>query len=543
MTKIKVKINKKNYSAIQGETILDILNRNKISVPTLCHHPDFCNKGNCRVCVVEVKGCRTLQPACVTSVHNDMEIFTETDRVKRVRNINIELIYAEHIEKCAECFWRFECKLLKYAQEYKTQITRFKDRKKHRSVYKFHNAVELDGSQCIDCRNCVSACSDLQKIDYLEIVGKGVSQEIVPKQEKNHHCILCGQCAVHCPVSAAQEQTDIKNLEKEMADPEMVKIIQFDAFTTLAIAEAFNIPLEKMTKEKTAAILQSMGFDYVFDVGYFQNIASWAEATDFKSRLSSKKNLPMIISRCAGVVNYFELFNPSMVENLSSVRSPHILGGGIIKTYWANKKKINPHKILVTTVAPCTAKKFEAIRTEMQNDGMFPVDYVLTLREIIFLLKKNNIDLNSCFKTKIKEDRVLMGGLQDSMFDFLEKEWKSGAIKTVSAGVFEKYIEAGGRILKCLKIDGIGNLKKIKNKMHEYDFIEISACQGGCAGGGGQLIPTNHEIAQQRLNNISKVIGKILKNKKNEKEMKEIKDWIREKKLENKVFFTKFNKK
>src|SRR3990167_8592774 len=229
--KIKIKINDKDIVCDEGKTVMQAALDNGFYIPNLCYHPDFSVKANCRICLVEIAPSTgsgqagKLVTACSTWVAEGMEIITDSERVKRSRNLNIELIFAEHIEKCPTCVWRTNCKLLELADKYKIEIRRFKDRKGKRKVYKFANAVEIDGTQCIDCRNCLDACNNLQKINYLELRGKGINQEIVPVSEssgfafigrksKKVDCIYCGQCAVHCPVGSAQEQTHWHLVEK-----------------------------------------------------------------------------------------------------------------------------------------------------------------------------------------------------------------------------------------------------------------------------------------------------------------------------------------
>ncbi len=514
--RIKIKIDGKVVTCYEGQTILQVAQEKKIHIPSLCYHPDFCAKGNCRVCVVEVKDRKSLTPSCTALVSEGMEISTATERVVRARNINIELIYAEHIEKCAGCIWRFECKLLGYAQEHKTQITRFKDRKKHRRMYKFKNAVELDGTQCIDCRNCIDACTTLQKIDYLDIAGKGASQEIVPKKDKDKHCILCGQCALHCPVSAAQEQTNYKDLEREIADNEQKVVIILDPLVVASLDEAFA-EAKGITSEHLIHALKSIGVDYVFNSSFF-NIFNGKIMTD-ELRAKNEDGSTLLTSDCPSFVHYLELYKQDMVKDLSRSRSPHITAGGIIKTYWAEAQGIDPDNLVVFSISPCVAKKYESVRTEMHIKGMFPVDFSLTSREMVFLLKKHNTIFKKSKKTKfdsISNDKATSVSVPDAISLFYDKK------------------------NKFKKVDGIGNIKEAISEMNNLDSVQIKSCPSGCLGGGGQVVPTNNKICEERQKKAKNIFKKPTKT--DVSAVLEVIEWLKREGLDEKVLYTNFSK-
>jgi len=354
--KVKIKINGKTISCNREDTVLQAAKSVGIDIPSLCYHDDFECKANCRVCVVEVSGKNRLQTSCSIKVEEGMEVATDSDKAKKSRKMNLELMFAEHIEKCGECVWRFECKLLKYAEKYKLQMTRFSDRKGKRKTYKFANAVELDGTQCIDCRNCIETCSNLQHIDYLELKGKGQSQEIVPTKDRKKHCILCGQCAVHCPVSAAQEQTAWQRVDRLMKDESLTVVAQFAPSIRVSIGEDFGMKPGSNVTGKVVTGLRELGFAYVFDVNYGADITTMVEAEELIDRIKNKGTLPMTTSCCPSWVNYVELYRPDLIPNLTTSRSPHIHSGGIIKTYWAKKIGVHPSTIRVVSIMRCTAK-------------------------------------------------------------------------------------------------------------------------------------------------------------------------------------------
>ncbi len=562
---IEIRIDGKKIKCDRDKTIMQVARENKIEIPGLCGHPDFSPKGNCRVCVVEIKGVRRLATACSTRVVGGMEVLTNSPRVKKARNLNIELIFAEHIEKCPTCIWRFNCKLLEFAKKYNLSIKRFGDRKAKRKIYKFENAVEVDGTQCIDCRNCIDACSKMQKINYLEIKGKGVNQEIVPTKNKNIDCIYCGQCAVHCPVSAAQEQSSWKKVEKLLKNQKKVVVAQPAPSIRVSIGEEFGMPHGSIATGQLYAGLRALGFNYVFDVNFAADVTTMVEAEELLLRVKNKGVMPMMTSCCPAWVKYVEFYNPELMPNLTTSRSPQIHNGGIIKTYWAEKMKINPKDIIVVSIMPCTAKKFESARKEMMIDGNLPVDHVLTTREFAWMMKKNNIDFASLKKEEA--DNPLgeytgaaaiygaSGGVMESALrtaQFMACKGKKASLcsqrlefKDVRGlkGVKEAIVNVAGTKLRVAVVNGIGNVKDVVDNLKNYDYVEVMACHGGCIGGGGQPIPTTPEIRKKRIQAIYNVDKKSKIRKAHENRgVLEVLEWLKKKghKFEHKILHTKY---
>lgn len=575
MKKIKIKINNKEISCQDGMTILEVARKNDIFIPSLCYHADFKPKANCRVCVVEIKGQRKLAMSCHTKAKDGMEIITDSDRVKKSRNLNIELLFAEHIEKCPSCIWRVHCDLLELADRYKLEIKRFEERKKNRKIYKFANAVEIDGTQCIDCRNCIDACSNLQKINYLEIKGKGKDQEIVPTKNKKIDCIYCGQCAVHCPVGSAQEQEEWEIVENLLMKNSKCKdknkkiiVAQFAPSIRVSIGEEFNLPYGKIVTGQIVAGLKALGFDYVFDVNFGADATTIVEAKELLDRIKNKGVLPMMTSCCPGWVKYAEFYTPELIPNLTTSRSPHIHSGGITKTYWASQMEIDPRNIIVVSIMPCTAKKFEKSRKEMRINGRYPVDHVVTTREFAWLMKRNGISFGHL--KNLKADSMLAeysgagalyggsGGVMESALRTAHAlacgDKKTGAcrpridFKEVRGlnGIKEAEVAILDKKLKIAVVNGIGNIKPILENINKYHYIEVMACPGGCIGGGGQPLPTNDEVRQKRIEALykhdkSKKIRKAHENKG----VIEALDWLekQEKDLEHKVLHTSYKRR
>lgn len=566
---LKIKLNGVECSAKEGETIFEVASRQKIEIPTLCEHPDFPHKANCRVCVVEIAGRKGLTTSCSTPVQAGMDINTNSARVKKARDLNLELIFAEHVEKCATCVWRFQCKLLHYAEKYHIKINTFKDRKYPRKTYKFANAVELDGSQCIDCKNCIDACTIQQGISYLQVKGKGKDQEICPTDKKGVECILCGQCAVHCPVSAAQEQYDYPEVERIIKEGKKIVVAEFAPSIRVSIGEDFDLPYGKIVTDQLVEALKLLGFKNVFDVNFAADVTTMVEATELLERINNKGVMPMITSCCPAWVRYVEFYHPHLIPNITTSRSPQMHGGGLIKTYWAETAKIDPKDIVVVSIMPCTSKKYEASRSEMfLAGGIRPVDYVLTTRELSFLLKKNKIDLG---KLKgLPADAPLgeytgaaaiyggSGGVMESALrtaqavlcgensKLCKTRLDFNAVQGLD-GIKETVVDFGDKgKVRVAVANGMANIQKVLAKIDQFDYIEMMACPGGCIGGGGEPIPTTQAVREARTRALhtldrSKAIREAHKNESVKKAL----DWAKSKgdKFEHQILHTKYYKR
>ncbi len=566
--KIKVIIDGQKYFGQEGQTILDLAKKNNIFIPSLCHHPDLSIKANCRACVVEIKGCSKLVTSCSTKIVEGLEIFTNSKKVQSARDTNLKLIFAEHVEKCSSCSLRFNCTLLGLAKRYNIKINNFLDRKINRKTYKFSKSIEIDGSQCIDCRKCVDACSNIQKINYLEIKGQGSKQEIVPTKNKKIDCIYCGQCALHCPVASAQEQSDWTEIEKILANKKNKTLVAVIAPSTrMTIGEEFGLPYGQNNSGKMVAALKKLGFDQVIDVNFAADVTTLVEAQELLERIGDKKAImPMITSCCPAWVKYLEFYRPDLIPHLTTSRSPQIHLGGIIKTYWAKKKNIKPENIVVVSIMPCTAKKFEITREELKIGKLKPVDKVLTVRELAFLIKRASIDFKSL--KPVKSNNLINDGSSAGLIYGASGGVMESALRTANfmicgtskgqicrsridfkdvrglAGVKESTVNLGGKKVRVAVVNGIGNIKDVLTNINNYDYIEVMACPGGCIGGGGQPIPSSMEIVSKRIAGIYKEdkSGKIRTAHENKGAVEVVK-WIKDEGLEHQILHTKYSKK
>lgn len=562
-----LRINNKLVKFELGQTILDVASANGFEIPTLCHHPDLSVQANCRICVVEIKGQSNLVTACSTAATEGMDILTDSPRVKKARVMNLELLFAQHVMKCANCTLRYNCDLLKLAAKYKININRFKNRKTKRKTYRFANAVEIDGTQCIDCKNCINACSEIQKINYLKMEGHGINQEVVPVKDKKVACIYCGQCTLHCPVAAAQEQVAWEKTEKALKDKSKTVVVQFAPSIRISLGEEFGMPYGTNCEGKIYTALKKLGFKHVFDVNFGADITTIVEAEELLERLKDKKSVfPMMTSCCPAWVAYVEFYHPELLANLTTARSPHIHLAGAIKTYWAKQKNINPKNIVVVSIMPCTAKKYEAARSELALDGRAQVDFVLTTRELAYLIKKNNIDFKKLADGQGEKlfnngsgAAVIYGasgGVMESALrsanaficeksknKFCDSHLEFKEVRGL-AGLKEATVNLDGKKIKVAVVNGIGNIEHVLPKLKSYHYIEVMACPGGCLGGGGQPIPTNKEILQKRLAGLYAIdSSRPIRRAHENKAMMTYYEWAKKNKLSHKVLHTKFSVK
>jgi NADP-reducing hydrogenase subunit HndD len=541
MDSIKVILNGKEQIGPEGFTILDLCKREAIKVPTLCYHPDICADGNCRICLVEVKGAPTLQAACSTPISNGMEIITSSHKIRKNRKNVLELILANHYTDCTECTRNSSCELQTLAEEYNIKDIKWSTKRERTHIPDLSSPVfERDNDKCILCGRCVEVCDKLQNVSAIASLNKGDKTIIGSSFEKPISeivCINCGQCVAHCPTAALVEKSDIENIWAAIEDPQKTVVIQTAPAIRAALGELFEYPVGTRVTGKMVTALRQLGFDSVFDTQFTADLTIVEEGYELLGRLKKTITtkepvvLPMTTSCSPGWVKYQEHFFPNLTENLSTCKSPQQMLGALLKTYWAEKTGVNPESIVSVSVMPCTAKKFEATRDELNDSGFQDVDYVLTTRELGKMIKESSLNFRD---------------MEDGEFDHpLGESTGAGTIFGASGGVMEAAIRtayevATGREVPfknleitpirgmemireaSLKIEnplpewnfldgvelkvavayGTANAHKIMEKVErgesDYHFIEIMTCPGGCLGGGGQPLPTTPEIRKAR---------------------------------------------
>ena len=495
-----------------GTTVLEAARKAHIHIPTLCYLEGINEIGACRICCVDT-GARSLQAACVLPVSQGMKVRTNTPAVREARKMNLELILSNHERKCLTCVRSGNCELQKLSHDLGVgDETRFEGRKTDRPIDDLSPSIVREPNKCVLCRRCVAACAKVQKIGVIGPVMRGFNTAIAPawnKQLAEVSCVNCGQCIEACPVGCLHEKDDTEKVWNLLADPDRHVVVQTAPAVRAALGEEFGLPMGTCVTGKMAAALRRLGFDKVFDTDFGADLTIMEEGTELLGRLQNGGVLPMITSCSPGWIKYCEHYYPEMIPNLSSCKSPHEMLGAVIKSYYAGREDLDPNKVVVVSVMPCTAKKFEAQRPELSNNGLQDVDVVITTRELARMIKEAGIDFarlpDEDFDDMFGESTgasVIFGVTGGVMEAALRTVYEVVTGKTLEKlefegvrgfeGVKEATVQMGDLEVKVAVAHGTGNaarlLDAVKSGEKHYHFIEIMGCPGGCVTGGGQPI-------------------------------------------------------
>ncbi|MBO5784402.1 MAG: iron hydrogenase small subunit [Clostridia bacterium] len=514
MENVTIKINGVECSVPKGSTILEAARIAGVSIPTLCYLKDINEIGACRMCMVEVKGARSLVAACVYPVNEGMEVITNSPKVIKARRTTLELILSNHDKKCLSCVRSQNCELQALCKEYGVDVeNRFDGEMTATEIDDSAIHMVRNNAKCILCRRCVAACQKLQSVSVIGANERGFATVIGSPFDcglGDTSCIACGQCITVCPTGALTERDDTEKVFAALNDPEKHVIVQTAPAVRVGLGEEFGLPIGTIVTGKMVSALKMLGFDGVFDTNFTADLTIMEEATEFLDRYTKKENLPLITSCSPGWVKFCEYYFPDMIQNLSSCKSPQGMFGSVAKTYYAEKMGIDPKNIFVVSIMPCTAKKFEAQRTENTAvEGLFDIDVALTVRELARMIKKCGIRFNNLPDGEFDAPFGLgsgagtifgaTGGVMEAALRTAAEVVTKEPLKKLDfedvrgvEGIKEATYELAGNKIRVAVASGLANaralLNSVKSGEKEYDFIEIMACPGGCVNGGGQPV-------------------------------------------------------
>jgi NADP-reducing hydrogenase subunit HndD len=533
MEKLKIKIDNKLIEVEQGTTILEAARKIDVNIPTLCymHLGDMGiehKPGGCRICVVEVEGRRNLAPSCATDCHDGMVVKTHSIRVLNARRTVMELMLSDHPFECLTCAKSGNCDLQSMAIKFGIREIPYEGEK---STYKPDTSPSIlrDMDKCIMCRRCEKMCNEVQTVGVLSAIYRGFEAVVAPAFERNldhSECTYCGQCVAVCPTAALTEVDHTNQVLRALADPSKTVVVQTAPAVRAALGEEFGMAAGTLVTGKMVAALRELEFDYVFDTDFAADLTIMEEGAEILGRLGKflsgdkSAKLPILTSCCPGWVNFFEHHFPDLLDIPSTARSPQQMFGAIAKTYFAEKIKVDRKDMVVVSIMPCVAKKYECTREEFSTDGNPDVDFSLSTRELANLIKRANIDFNKLsdqdFDKPMGESTgaaVIFGTTGGVIEAAVRSAYELHTKKTLDRvdfeqlrgmeGIREATIDFDGFPLRIGIAHGLGNARKllddIRSGKSEFHAIEIMACPGGCIGGGGQpLHHGNSEILKAR---------------------------------------------
>ena len=520
---VHLKINNIPVEVKEGSTILEAAKVAGINIPTLCYLKDINEIGACRVCVCEVKGARSLVAACVYPVNEGMEVFTNTEKVRKSRKTTLELLLSDHKKECLSCARSTNCELQKLSLEYGCDENRFQGEKTKSEQDLSTSYLVRDNEKCILCRRCVAVCSKVQDVAVIAPARRGFATHIACAFESDladAPCVACGQCVAVCPTGALREREEIDNVRDALNDPEKVGVVAAAPAVRAPIGEEFGYPIGTNTEGKMFTAMRMLGFDKVFDVNFGADLTIMEEANELLHRVKEGGTLPMFTSCSPGWIRYVEYYYPELIPNLSSCKSPMQMFGATVKTYWAQKEGIDPKNIYVVGVMPCTAKKFEKTRENENASGYPDIDAVLTTRELAKMIKTSGILYNELpdgtFDNPLGEftgagvifgatGGVMEAALRTAAEKLTGKPLDNIDFKQVRGikGIKEAEYDLNGVKVKVAVASGLTNAKqlceKIKKGECDYTFVEVMCCPGGCVNGGGQPIQSAYTRRQVDL--------------------------------------------
>ena len=509
---VNLKINGQEVSVPAGYTVLEAAREVGIDIPTLCYLKEYSETGSCRMCVVEIVGARALQAACVYPVAEGIEVLTHSPKVRKARKATLELLLSNHDRKCLTCIRNQNCELQTLADELGVTDIRYDGEIIPREIDDLSPSIVRDNNKCVLCRRCVNVCKNVQTVGAIDATERGFKTQIACAFNQSlaeSNCVNCGQCIAACPVGALKEKDSTDDVFAAIADPDKYVIVQTAPAVRAALGEEFGFEMGTPVTGKMAAALRRLGFDKVFDTDTGADLTIMEEGTELLDRIQNGGKLPLITSCSPGWIKFCEHNFPDFIDNLSSCKSPHQMFGAILKTYYAQKHNIDPKKMVVVSVMPCVAKKFESSREEMEAAGLRDVDIVISTRELARMIKASGIKFDKLPDEAFDQPFVeatgagvifgATGGVMEAALRTVAEILEGKTIDKIdyemvrgTEGIKEATLNIAGKDIRIAVAHGLGNARKllesIRSGEKSYEFIEIMACPGGCVTGGGQPI-------------------------------------------------------
>ncbi len=524
---VNITINNRKLQVKPGLSILDAAKEAGERIPTLCHIPELFPSGACRMCVVEVKGKPNLTPSCAFPVEEGMEIQTRSPRVITARRTIIQLLLASHPFDCLTCPKNGYCELQSLASEYGIDRVPFKGKARHHYTDFSSPSIIREPDKCILCGRCVRICEEIQGVAAIDFTRRGFNTMVLPPFETDlseTSCVNCGQCTLACPTGALHEVRAVEKVMQTLQEGKKYLVAQAAPAIRVSLGDFFGLPPGTNVTGKVAAALRRMGFRQVFDTDFAADLTIMEEGTELVNKIKGGEKLPLFSSCCPAWIKYAELNYPELLPLISTCKSPQEMMGATIKSYLAAKQNIDPKDIYVVSVMPCTAKKFEAQRPELSSEsGIADVDAVITTRQFNRMMKIFGIQFESLAEEEF--DRpcgaptgsgdifaasggVMESALRSAYYLLTGSDLKSLEFEDVRgmAGVKEARVKIGNRVLRVAVANRLSNARQIADRVcagdSPWDFIEVMACPGGCAGGGGQMFGYDPERVESRIRSI-----------------------------------------